>query len=320
MTKVALLDDFQDVGRTMGPWSRLGDRVKITAFTAPITGEDALAATLEPFEVIVAMRERTAFPRSLLERLPNLRLVVTTGMANAAIDLDALRDLGVTLCGTGGSPASTLELTWALLLAVSRHVCEEDRSVRGGGWQHTIGPELAGRTLGVVGLGRIGSLMVPVARAFGMDVIAWSQHLSPSAASEAGVDRVEKEELFARADFVSIHYKLSRRSIGIVGAAEIGRMKRTAFLVNTSRGPLVDSTALLAALREGRIAGAGLDVYDEEPLPPDHPLRSAPRTVLTPHIGYVATGTYERWWHEIVGDVEAFLDGEPIRVVSVNAA
>ena len=266
------------------------------------------------------MRERTAFPRSLLERLPNLRLVVTTGMANAAIDLDALRDLGVTLCGTGGSPASTLELTWALLLAVSRHVCEEDRSVRGGGWQHTIGPELAGRTLGVVGLGRIGSLMVPVARAFGMDVIAWSQHLSPSAASEAGVDRVEKEELFARADFVSIHYKLSRRSIGIVGAAEIGRMKRTAFLVNTSRGPLVDSSALLAALREGRIAGAGLDVYDEEPLPPDHPLRSAPRTVLTPHIGYVATGTYERWWHEIVGDVEAFLDGEPIRVVSVNAA
>ena len=318
-TNVAVLDDFQDVGRTMGPWSRLGDCADVTAFTVTISGEDARAAALEPFEVIVAMRERTAFPRSLLQRLPNLRLLVTTGMVNAAVDLDALRDRGVTVCGTGGSPASTLELTWALLLAVSRHLCEEDRSVREGGWQHTIGPELAGRTLGLVGLGRIGSLMVPVARAFGMDVIAWSQHLSAADARAAGAERVGKDELFARADFVSIHYKLSERSVGIVGAAELGRMKRTAFLVNTSRGPLVDLDALLAALREGRIAGAGLDVYDEEPLPPDHPLRSAPRTVLSPHIGYVATGAYERWWHEVVEDVGAFLEGDPIRVIDADA-
>src|ERR1035438_6223175 len=176
MTRIALLDDFQDIGRTMGPWLRLGDRVEVTAFTATIA-EGALAEALEPFEVIVAMRERTAFPRSLVARLDKLRLLVTTGMANAALDLDALDEAQVTVCGTGGSPASTLELTWALLLEVSRHLCEEDRSIRAGGWQHTIGPELAGRTLGLVGLGRIGSLMVAIARAFGMDVIAWSQHL-----------------------------------------------------------------------------------------------------------------------------------------------
>jgi len=316
MTKVALLDDFQDVGRTMGPWPRLGARVEVTAFTATITGEDALAAALQRFDVVVAMRERTSFPRSLIERLPNLRLLVTTGMANAAIDLDALGDAGVTVCGTGGSPASTLELTWALLLAASRHLCEEDASIRHGGWQHTIGPELAGRTLGLVGLGRIGRMMVPVARVFGLEVIAWSQHLSAADARGASVERVEKAELFARADFVSIHYKLSERSVGIIGAAEIGVMKPTAFLINTSRGPLVDLDALLAALNQGRIAGAGLDVYDEEPLAPDHPLRSAPRTVLSPHLGYVATGAYERWWREVVEDVEAFLDGEPTRVLA----
>jgi phosphoglycerate dehydrogenase-like enzyme len=236
-------------------------------------------------------------------------------MGNAAVDLGALRERGVTVSGTEGFSASTMELTWALLLAVSRHVCEEDRAVRAGGWQHTIGPELSGRTLGLVGLGRIGRQMVPVARAFGMEVIAWSQHLSPADAQAVGARAVEKEELFARSDFVSIHYKLSERSIGIVGAPELAAMKATAYLINTSRGPLVDTGALLAALREGGIAGAGLDVYDEEPLAADHPLRSAPRTVLTPHIGYVASGIYERWWPEIVEDVEAFLDGEPVRVL-----
>jgi phosphoglycerate dehydrogenase-like enzyme len=314
MIRVALLDDFQDLGRTIGPWSRLSDRVEVTAFMATIA-PDALAEALEPFEVIVAMRERTAFPRSLVARLDKLRLLVTTGMANAALDLEALREAQVTVCGTEGSPASTLELTWALLLAVSRHLCEEDRSIRRGGWQHTIGPELAGRTLGLVGLGRIGKLMVPIARAFGMDVIAWSRNLTESDARTAGAQRVDKAELFGRADFISVHYKLSDRSAGIVGAAELAAMKPTAFLVNTSRGPLVDLDALLAALREDRIAGAGLDVYDEEPLSAGHPLRSAPRTLLSPHIGYVATGAYERWWREVVEDVEAFLDGDPIRVI-----
>src|ERR1700722_4087205 len=320
MIGVALLDDFQDLGRTMGPWSRLQGRVAVEAFNEPILGEDRLAATLAPFEVIVAMRERTPFPRSLIERLPQLRLLITTGMHNAALDFDALAERGVTVCGTTSGGASTVELTWALLLAASRHICEEDRAIRNGGWQHTIGPELEGRTLGLLGLGRIGSLMVPIARAFGMQVIAWSQNMTASAASAAGAEHVEKEELFRCSDFVSVHYKLSARSTGIVGEREIAWMKPTAFLINTSRGQLVDRDALLAALREGRIAGAALDVYDEEPLPPDHPLRSAPRTVLSPHIGYVATGPYERWWREIVENVEAFLDGEPVRVIGAGAA
>jgi phosphoglycerate dehydrogenase-like enzyme len=315
MTKVALLDDFQDVGRTLGPWERLGAAVQVTAFTEPIKGRDALAAALEPFEVVVAMRERTAFPRDLVARLPNLRLLITTGMGNAAIDLEALRDHDVTLCGTSGSSGATLQLTWALLLAVSRHVVEEDRALRTGAWQHTLGPELDGRTLGLVGLGRLGRAMVPVARAFGMQVIAWSQNLTNEHAEEAGVARVEKRELFERADFVSVHYKLSERSVGLVGAEELRAMKPSAFLINTSRGPIVDSIALLEVLEGGLIAGAALDVYDEEPLPVDHPLRSAPRTVLTPHIGYVATGTYERWWAQIVEDVEAFLAREPVRVI-----
>jgi len=320
MIGVALLDDFQDLGRTMGPWSRLQGRVAVEAFNEAILGEDRLAETLAPFDVIVAMRERTPFPRSLIERLPNLRLLITTGMHNAALDFEALAERGVTVCGTTSGGASTVELTWALLLAASRHICEEDRAIRDGGWQHTIGPELEGRTLGLLGLGRIGSLMVPIARAFGMQAIAWSQNMTASDASAAGAERVEKEELFRRSDFVSVHYKLSTRSTGIVGEREIAWMKPTAFLINTSRGQLVDQDALLAALRDGRIAGAALDVYDEEPLPRDHPLRSAPRTVLSPHIGYVATGPYERWWREIVENVEAFLDGEPVRVIEVGAA
>jgi phosphoglycerate dehydrogenase-like enzyme len=315
MVKIALLDDFQDVGRTLGPWARLGDAAEVTAFTEAIKGVDRLAETLEPFDVIVAMRERTGFPRELVTRLPKLRLLITTGMANAALDLDALREQGVTVCGTTGASGATLQLTWALLLAVSRHVVAEDRAVREGAWQHTIGPELDGRTLGLVGLGNLGSAMVPVARGFGMNVIAWSQNLTDAQAERAGAARVDKRELFERADFVSVHYKLSQRSRGLIGAQELGAMKPTAFLINTSRGPIVDTQALLDALHQGRIAGAGLDVFDEEPLPPDHPLRAAPRTVLTPHIGYVAAGTYERWWQQIVEDVEAFLAGEPVRVI-----
>jgi phosphoglycerate dehydrogenase-like enzyme len=320
MISVALLDDFQDLGRAMGPWSRLQGRVAVEAFNETIAGEDQLAATLAPFEVIVAMRERTPFPRSLIERLPKLRLLITTGMHNAALDFKALQERRVTVCGTTSGGACTVELTWALLLAAARHICEEDRAIRNGGWQHTIGPELEGRTLGLLGLGRIGSMMVPVARAFGMQVVAWSENMTASDASAAGAERVEKEDLFRRADFVSIHYKLSARSAGIVGGRELAWMKPTAFLVNTSRGPLVDQDALLAALRDGRIAGAALDVYDEEPLPRDHPLRSAPRTVLSPHLGYVATGPYERWWREIVENVEAFLDGEPVRLIGAASS
>jgi len=315
MIKVAVLDDYQAVARQMGPWQRLGSQIELTVFTEVIAGRPDLAELLEPFEIVVAMRERTLFPRGLIERLPNLRQLVTTGPFNAAIDLEAAAEQGVTVSATGFSMASTFELTWALMLAVSRHIVEEDRSLRAGGWQHTIGPELSGRTLGLVGLGNLGKMMVPVARGFGMDVIAWSQNLEAAEAEAAGARAVSKVELFSESDFISVHYKLSERSRGVVGVAEFAQMKPTAFLVNTSRGPLVDENALVEALRSGSIAGAALDVFTTEPLPLDHPLRSTPRTVLSPHIGYVATGHYEGWWNDVVEDIESFLNGAPMRVI-----
>jgi phosphoglycerate dehydrogenase-like enzyme len=270
---------------------------------------DELVAALAGAEVVVAMRERTRFDALRLARLPDLRLLVTTGMANAAIDVDAAAANGIVVCGTGGRPRHTVELTWALILALLRSVPAEDARMRAGGWQHTLGTELDGATLGLVGLGRIGSAMVPVARAFGMDVVAWSRNLDAAHATEVGAEAVTKDELFGGADVVSVHYKLSPRSEGIVGAAEIGAMKPTAYFVNTSRGPLVDTAALLRALHDGAIAGAALDVYDREPLPPDDPLRSAPRTVLTPHLGYVTRENYRVFFADAVEDIEAWLDG-----------
>jgi phosphoglycerate dehydrogenase-like enzyme len=220
------------------------------------------------------------------------------------------------VCGTRGLPSPTAELTWALILALVRHVPAEDRALRRGGWQHTIGTELAGRTLGVIGLGRLGTRVAAIGRAFEMDVVAWSQNLSADTAANAGVRAVARDELLATADVVTIHLRLSERTRGLIGAAELAAMKPGAYLVNTSRGPIVDEAALLAALREGTIAGAGLDVYDTEPLPPDHPLRSAPSTVLTPHVGYVTTGTYAVFYGDAVEDIEAWLAGEPVRVLA----
>jgi phosphoglycerate dehydrogenase-like enzyme len=315
--RVAVLDDYQDVALRFGPWDRLGAAVEVTTFHGHLADDDAIVARLAPFDAVVAMRERTPFPRARLERLPALRLLVTTGMRNASIDVDAARDLGVVVCGTRGAAGpSTTELTWALILAVTRHVCAEDAAMRAGGWQHTIGPELSGRTLGVIGLGRQGSAVAAIGRAFGMEVIAWSQNLTPERAAEAGATRVEKEQLFRRADVVTVHVVLSGRTRGLVGAAELAAMRPTAYLVNTSRGPIVDETALLAALRDGTIAGAALDVFDTEPLPPDHPLRSAPNTVVTPHIGYVATGAYATFYADAVEDVAAYLDGVPVRLLT----
>ena len=314
--RIAILDDYQDAARRFAPWERLGNDAALTVFTDHLADDDGLAERLGAFEVVVAMRERTPFPRRRLERLPNLRLLVTTGMRNASIDLDAARDLGVVVCGTGSLASPTAELTWALILAVTRHVCEEDAAIRRGGWQHTIGPELAGRTLGVVGLGRQGSAVAGVGRAFGMEPIAWSQNLTAERAAEAGAEAVAKEELFRRADVVTIHLVLSDRTRGLVGAPELAAMKPTAYLVNTSRGPVVDEAALLAALHDGTIAGAALDVFDTEPLPAEHPLRDAPNTVLTPHIGYVSTGTYEIFYRDAVEDIAAFLAGAPVRVLT----
>jgi phosphoglycerate dehydrogenase-like enzyme len=305
MTRVAILDDYQDAARTFGDWDSLG--VEVVTFTDHLDGDDEVVERLRPFDVVMAMRERTPFPRERLERLPNLRLLVTTGMGNAAIDTEAARELGITVAGTGGTPTHTAELTWGLILALARHIPAEDRAIRTGGWQHTVGLELAGLTLGVIGLGRLGSQVARIGEAFGMDVIAWSQNLDTP---------LTKAELLRRSDIVTIHVRLSERTLGLIGAAELAQMKRSALLINTSRGPIVDEAALLAALQAGEIAGAALDVYDVEPLPPDHPLRSAPNTVLTPHIGYVTSAGYTAFYGDAVEDIAAFLRGDPIRVIN----
>ncbi|MGY2129417.1 D-2-hydroxyacid dehydrogenase family protein [Blastococcus sp. SYSU DS0617] len=315
MQRIAVLDDYQSVAADFCDWSQVPGQVQVVEFHDAVPDEDALAARLEPFDVVVAMRERTGFPRSLLERLPRLRLLVTTGMRNKAIDVVAAGELGITVCGTGAGADATVELTWGLILATVRHIPREDASVRAGGWQQTLGSDLAGARLGVVGLGRLGSRVATIGQAFGMDVVAWSQNLTDQRAAEVGARRVEREELFATADVVSIHLLLSRRTRGLIGAGDLARMKPTAVLVNTSRGAIVEQQALLDALHGGRIAGAGLDVFETEPLPRDHPLRSAPRTVLTPHLGYVTRGTYEVFYREAVEDVAAWVSGEPIRVL-----
>jgi phosphoglycerate dehydrogenase-like enzyme len=268
--------------------------------------------------VIVAMRERTPFTADRFRLLPNLKLLVTTGMRNASIDVAAANEAGVTVCGTAGSPGGTPELTWALILSLVRHVPAEDRAVREGGWQHTVGFGLRGRTLGIVGFGRIGRDVATVGQAFGMDVLAWSQNLAPDAAAGHGATAVTKDELFAASDVITVHYKLSPRSEGLVGERELGLMKPTAFFVNTSRGPIVDNDALLDVLKSGAIAGAALDVYDEEPMPAGHPLRSAPRTVLTPHVGYVTDDGYRRFYGDAVEDIAAFAAGRPVRVLPAS--
>jgi phosphoglycerate dehydrogenase-like enzyme len=313
---VAVLDDYQGVALSLAPWEQLGDEVSVEVFRDHVADDDALVGRLARFDVVVAMRERTPFPRARLARLPALKLLVTTGMANAAIDLEAARELGVVVCGTGGLVSPTVEVTWALILAVARGVCAEDRRVRAGGWQHTLGFELAGRTLGVVGLGRLGSRVAAIGQAFEMSVVAWSENLDAERAAALGVEAVAREELFARADVVTVHLRLSERTRGLIGAADLARMKPTAVLVNTSRGPIVDERALLAALETGMLAGAGLDVFDVEPLPVDHPLRFAPNTVLTPHIGYVSRGSYEIYYREAVEDIAAWLRAEPVRVLT----
>ncbi|MEJ2867314.1 D-2-hydroxyacid dehydrogenase family protein [Actinomycetospora sp. OC33-EN08] len=310
--KVALLDDYQRVARTIAEWDRLD--AEITTFTDHLGGPDDVVAALEPFDVLVVMRERTAFPADVLGRLPNLRLLVTTGPANAAIDMDAAAEHGITVAGTGGvdDNAPTVEMTWALILAVVRHLPEEEKRVRDGGWQRTLGRDLKGRRLGVVGLGGIGKPVAAIGQAFGMDVVAWSRHLDPDDARAVGVTPVSKEELFATADVVTIHMKLSRGSRGLIGRAELDLMTENAVLINTSRGPIVDEDALLEALQEGRIGGAGLDVFGTEPLPVDSPWRSAPRTVLTPHLGYVTAATYQAMYADALADIEEFAAGRDV--------
>jgi phosphoglycerate dehydrogenase-like enzyme len=316
MHRIAVLDDYQSVAADFTDWSRVPEPVEVVEFHDHVDDEDALVARLEPFDVVLAMRERTTLPRTVLERLPNLKLLVTTGMRNKAIDIAAANERGVTVCGTGSQATATAELTWGLILATLRHIPQEDAAVRAGGWQHTIGADLAGARLGVVGLGRLGSRVATVGQAFGMDVVAWSQNLTDERAAEHGVRRVEREKLFATADVVTVHLLWSKRTRGLIGADDFARMKPTAVFINTSRGPIVQEQALIAALQENRIGGAGIDVYDQEPLPADHPMRTLPRTVLTPHLGYVTRGTYEVFYGEAVEDVAAFLAGAPVRVLT----
>ena len=316
--RVAVLDDYQGVARDYADWEALPASVEF--FHEPITDP----SVLEPFEVIAAMRERTAFRREVLAALPNLKLLVTTGMRNAAIDLAAASELGITVSGTGGGGAGdrswqpTAELTWGLIFAVTRNIPDEDRAIREGGWQRTVGVELGGRTLGVLGLGRLGTQVARAGELFGMDVIAWSQNLTDEAAAAAGARRGAKDALFAESDVLTIHTVLSKRTRGLVGAAELALMRPTSYLINTSRGPIVDEAALRAALHEGRIAGAGIDVFGQEPLPADDPWRSVPRTVLTPHIGYVTQGTYEVFYRDTAEAIDAYLRGAPVRVLNAG--
>jgi phosphoglycerate dehydrogenase-like enzyme len=313
--QVGVIDDYQDAARGSGPWAELAGRADVTIFNDHVTDADALAERLAPFDAIVAMRERTRFPGALLHRLPRLRLLVSTGMGTAHIDLAAARELGITVSGTGGRGEPPAELTWALILGLARHVAEEDAGIRAGAWGRTVGTDLAGATLGVIGMGHLGLQVARIGQAFGMRVIAWSQNLDAAVAAAAGVTAVSKEELLRSADVVTIHVRLSERSTGLISAADLALVKPTAYLVNTSRGPIVDEAALVDALYSGRIAGAGLDVFDVEPLPAGHPLRTAPRTLLTPHIGYVTAGTYRIFYTEAVEAIRAFLDGRPIRLL-----
>ena len=315
MARVAILDDYQNVSRRMADWTSLPAGNEVVVFADHLSGTDAVAKRLADFDAVVAMRERTPFPRALLERLPKLKLLVTTGMRNASIDVAAAIERGVTVCGTAGLPYPTAELTWGLILGLFRRIPTEDRATREGRWQVSCGLGLNGKTLGVIGLGGLGSRVAKIGRAFEMDVIAWSQNLTAARAGEVGATLVTKDELLARSDVVSIHLVLSDRTRGLLGARELARMKPTAYLVNTSRGPIVDEAALVDAVRKGTIAGAGLDVYDEEPLPLDHPLRNLPSTVITPHLGYVTEEGYKIFYGHALDDVKGWLAGQPVRVL-----
>jgi phosphoglycerate dehydrogenase-like enzyme len=313
---VAVLDDYQNVAPSLADWAGLQPQANTVFFHDHVSDADALAARLAPFDAVVLMRERTRFDANLLACLPRLKLIVSVGMWNAAIDLDAAKSHGIVVSGTtGGDAAATPALTWSLILAATRNLYGEAASLRAGGWQTRVGMDVNGKTLGVLGLGRIGEAVARIGVAFGMRVIAWSQNLTSERASEVGVQRVEKDELFREADVLTIHLKLGDRTKGLVGARELGLMKPGAYLVNTSRGPIVTEDALIEALQERRIGGAALDVFDEEPLPAGHPFRFLPNVLATPHIGYVTENTYRVAYPQIVEAIRAWIDGAPIRQI-----
>jgi phosphoglycerate dehydrogenase-like enzyme len=306
--RIAVLDDYQGVALTLADWSAVTARARVVVFNDHLTDADAIVQRLLPFDVVCVMRERTPLSRNIIERLPTLKLIASTGKRNASIDTVAAAERGITVVHTSYTSTPTIELTWALILAGARHVVSENASLRAGGWQRAVGDDLADKTLGIIGLGNIGSQVAKVALAFGMNVIAWSQNLTSQAAAAAGARLVSKEELLREADVVSIHLVLSKRTAGLIGAPELALMKPSARLVNTSRGPIVVETALIDALTRRQIAGAAIDVFDTEPLPPDHPYRSIEQVLATPHIGYVSRGLYERFYRDTVANILAWKD------------
>jgi phosphoglycerate dehydrogenase-like enzyme len=314
--RCAVLDDYQNVALKFADWGGIAADVDVTVFNAPMSGPDEVERMLQDFHIVCMMRERTPFRRDTLMALPNLRLLITTGARNASIDLAAAAERGVTVCGTGAFGNPTTGIAFGLILELTRRIGFENARLKAGEpWQVTIGPDIEGMTLGVIGLGKLGRRVAAVARAFGMNVIAWSENLTPEKCQEAGVGYAAKDELFRAADIVTIHLVLSDRSRGLVSANELALMKPTAYIVNTSRGPIIDERALIAALEARRIAGAGLDVFDIEPLPLDHPFRRLDNVVITPHLGYVSEQNYRHYFPDIVDDIRAFIAGSPVRVI-----
>ncbi len=317
MVRIAVLDDYQNAALRMADWSILPGGTQVETLKEHLDDEAALAQRLHDYDIVVGMRERTPMPRSLLQRLPNLKLLVTTGMTNASFDVEAATQLGIVVAGTstGGGPGTT-ELSWGLMLSLARSIPAEDKATREGKWQTSVGQGIGGKTLGVIGLGNIGSAVARVGLAFGMQVLAWSQNLTPQRAQAVGVTYAAFDDLLVRSDFITIHLRLSPRTQGLIGERELKLMKPPAYLINTSRGPIVDEAALVKALRAKVIGGAGLDVYDVEPLPLDHPLRHMENTVVTPHLGYVTEEGYRGMFVNAVEDIQTFLKGQPVRVLN----
>ncbi len=318
MPRIAILDDYQNVAKSYGDWTKLDPSAQVTIFHNNLASVDEAAVALAPFDAIVLMRERMAMPAKLIDRLPNLKLIITTGGSNRSLDKDHAKGKGITCCFTrgGDSTATTVETAFALLLGHGRGLVYEDRMMRGGKWQTTIPTTIAGKTLGVIGLGRLGSRMARIGKAFDMNVIAWSTNLTAEKAAAGGAELVTKEELFSRSDYISIHLVLSDRSRGLIGAADFARMKTTGVLINTSRGPIVDEKAMLDALTSKRIGGVGLDVFDVEPLPADHALRKLDNATLSPHLGYVSDATYNEYYEDIIDNIANWMKGTPSRVMA----
>lgn len=317
--RCAILDDYQNVALKLADWSNIPE-VEVKVFNDAVrrTPEDTIR-DVKDFDVVVMMRERTAFPRKVIEALPKLKLLITTGARNASIDMAACAERNVLVCGTSSYGNPTTGITFGLMIELTRRICWENARLKSGKpWQVTLGMDIEGKTLGILGLGKLGTRAAGVAKAFGMKVIAWSQNLTPEKCKEAGVEYVSKDELFRNADFVTIHLQLSDRTRGLITAKELGLMKPTAYIINTSRGPIIDEKALLAALQDNRIAGAGLDVFDVEPLPLDHPFRKMDNVVITPHLGYVSQQNYEHYYPDIVENIRGWLDKKPVRVVAAK--